>query len=67
MDIEREREKVARLAKAIFGKKENEVRRKLEVALESFSPEGLEPGREISVSSPTGTLLLVYVPPETEA
>ena len=67
MDIEREREKVARLARAVFGETENEVRRKLKVALESFSPEGLEPGREISVSSPNGTLILVYAPPETEA
>ena len=35
-------------------------------ALESFSPEGVEPGREISAVSCDGTLVLVYIPSEVE-
>ena len=48
------------------GEKERRCREMLKEVLESFSPEGLEPGREISTVSRDGTLILVYIPSEVE-
>ena len=59
-------EKAATLARTVFGEKEVNCRKKLAKALKSFSPDGLEPGREISVCSEDGTMILVYAPAETE-
>ena len=66
MHVSRTRD--ARLGKdcADGGGNEQRCREMLKEALESFSPEGLEPGREISAVSRDGNLVLVYIPSEAE-
>ena len=62
------RKEMPALARTVLmeGGKEQRCREMLKEVLESFSPEGLEPGREISAVSRDGNLVLVYIPSEVE-
>ena len=62
MHVSRKRKSALARTVLMEGEKELRCREMLKEALESFSPEGLEPGREISAISRDGTLVLVYIP-----